>query len=188
MLTALDEVTVAGPATLTVDDAPVSEIGPELTIVTVGALIVIPAGVIMICVGPHINVIITFDDNAKAKARDVPIESSHASLGRPARRIGRRVLRRRGRGARTGAGRPLKFGVSALAFFIETLVAVLLLAFIIYLFYRNSARLADWIGPTGTTIVMRLSAFLLFCIGIQVLWNGSAALLGSLPFGPAAVN
>src|SRR5262245_56963431 len=61
MLTALEEVTVAGPATLTVDDAPVSEIGPSLTIVTVRALIVIPAGVIMICVGPHINVIITFD-------------------------------------------------------------------------------------------------------------------------------
>jgi len=29
-------------------------------------------------------------------------------------------------------------------------------------FYRNSARLAQWIGVTGTTIVVRLSAFLLF--------------------------
>ena len=33
-------------------------------------------------------------------------------------------------------------------------------------------------GATGTTIVVRLSAFLLFCIGIQVLWNGAAELLG----------
>lgn len=87
-----------------------------------------------------------------------------------------------------GAGRPLKFGVSAIAFFVETLVAILLLAFTIYIFYRNSVRLAEWIGPTGTTIVMRLSAFLLFCIGIQVLWNGSAALLGSIPFGQGAAN
>jgi multiple antibiotic resistance protein len=40
-------------------------------------------------------------------------------------------------------------------------------------------------GITGTTIVVRLSAFLLFCIGIQVLWNGAAELLGSLPLSPA---
>jgi small neutral amino acid transporter SnatA (MarC family) len=34
---------------------------------------------------------------------------------------------------------------------------------------------------TGTTIVVRLSAFLLFCIGIQVSWNGVAELLSTLP-------
>jgi multiple antibiotic resistance protein len=45
--------------------------------------------------------------------------------------------------------------------------------------------LAEWIGATGTTIVVRLSAFLLFCIGIQVLWNGLAELLGTLPLGGA---
>jgi small neutral amino acid transporter SnatA (MarC family) len=35
---------------------------------------------------------------------------------------------------------------------------------------------------TGTTIVVRLSAFLLFYIGIQVGWNGLSELLGSLSF------
>ena len=39
------------------------------------------------------------------------------------------------------------------------------------------------IGPTGTTIVVRLTAFLLFCIGIQVLWNGAAQLLSSATIG-----
>jgi len=81
-----------------------------------------------------------------------------------------------------GAGRPTGFHASSVAFFVETLAASALLAAIIYGFYRHSARLADWIGPTGTTIVVRLSAFLLFCIGIQVLWNGAAELLGTLPF------
>jgi multiple antibiotic resistance protein len=81
-----------------------------------------------------------------------------------------------------GAGRPTGFHASSVAFFVETLAATALLAAIIYGFYRHSARLADWIGPTGTTIVVRLSAFLLFCIGIQVLWNGAAELLGTLPF------
>jgi multiple antibiotic resistance protein len=81
-----------------------------------------------------------------------------------------------------GAGRPSGFHTSSLAFFVETLAATLLLALLIYGFYRNSARLAKWIGVTGTTIVVRLSAFLLFCIGIQVMWNGAAELLGALQF------
>ena len=81
-----------------------------------------------------------------------------------------------------GAGRPSGFHTSSLAFFIETLAATALISVLIYGFYRNSARLAKWIGVTGTTIVVRLSAFLLFCIGIQVMWNGVAELLGSLSF------
>jgi multiple antibiotic resistance protein len=81
-----------------------------------------------------------------------------------------------------GAGRPSGFHASSLAFFVETLAATLLLSILIYGFYRNSARLAQLIGVTGTTIVVRLSAFLLFCIGIQVMWNGAAELLGTLPF------
>jgi multiple antibiotic resistance protein len=81
-----------------------------------------------------------------------------------------------------GAGRPSGFHTSSLAFFVETLAATALLSVLIYGFYRNSARLAQWIGVTGTTIVVRLSAFLLFCIGIQVMWNGVAELLSSLPF------
>src|SRR3984885_160388 len=80
-----------------------------------------------------------------------------------------------------GAGRPSGFHASSLEFFVETLAATALLSLLIYGFYRNSARLAQWIGVTGTTIVVRLSAFLLFCIGIQVMWNGAKELLISLP-------
>ena len=87
-----------------------------------------------------------------------------------------------------GASRPSGFHPQLLEFFVETLVAVALLVALVYFFYRHSARLADVIGPTGTTIVVRLSAFLLFCIGIQVLWNGAAELLGTLPLGSAGAN
>jgi multiple antibiotic resistance protein len=80
-----------------------------------------------------------------------------------------------------GAGRPTGFHAPLLEFFIETLAATALLALLIYVFYRNSPRLAQLIGVTGTTIVVRLSAFLLFCIGIQVSWNGAAELLSTLP-------
>ena len=81
-----------------------------------------------------------------------------------------------------GAGRPTGFHPQLLAFFVETLAATLLMSLTIYAFYRNSGRLADLLGVTGTTIIVRLSAFLLFCIGIQVAWNGLAELLSSLPF------
>ncbi len=87
-----------------------------------------------------------------------------------------------------GAGRPSGFHASSLAFFVETLAAVALIAVLVYLLYRHSARLADLIGLTGTTIIVRLSAFLLFCIGIQVLWNGAAELLGTLPLGSAGTS
>jgi multiple antibiotic resistance protein len=87
-----------------------------------------------------------------------------------------------------GASRPHGFHASTLEFFVETLGAVLLLSLLVYGFYRHSARLASLMGATGTTIVVRLSAFLLFCIGIQVLWNGAAELLGTLPIGTAGVT
>jgi multiple antibiotic resistance protein len=87
-----------------------------------------------------------------------------------------------------GAGRPSGFHASSLEFFLETLAAVLLMALLVYAFYRNSVRLAGLMGATGTTIVVRLSAFLLFCIGIQVLWNGAAELLGTLPLGTAGAS
>jgi multiple antibiotic resistance protein len=82
-----------------------------------------------------------------------------------------------------GAGRPAGLGRALAAFFVETLAAALLLVLLVYGLYRNSARIADLIGPTGTTIIVRLSAFLLFCIGIQVFWNGAAELLGAVSFG-----
>ena len=87
-----------------------------------------------------------------------------------------------------GAGRPSGFHASSLEFFLETLAAVALLSLLIYVAYRHSARLAELIGPTGTTIVVRLSAFLLFCIGIQVFWNGAAELLGTLPLGSVGTS
>jgi multiple antibiotic resistance protein len=87
-----------------------------------------------------------------------------------------------------GASRPSGFHAPLLEFFIETLAATALLVALVYAFYRNAERLANLIGATGTTIVVRLSAFLLFCIGIQVLWNGAAELLGTLPLGTAGAS
>lgn len=81
-----------------------------------------------------------------------------------------------------GANRPTRLSAE-LMFFAETVLATALLAVLIYVCYRHSERISRMIGPTGTTIVVRLTAFLLFCIGVQVLWTGIAELLGTVTIG-----
>ena len=46
----------------------------------------------------------------------------------------------------------------------------LLIAVSVYLCYVFADRLARVLGATGMTIIMRLSSFLLVCIGFQILW------------------
>lgn len=65
-------------------------------------------------------------------------------------------------------------------FLLAATLASALISLLIYLLYRHSPRVSRAIGPTGTSIIVKLSAFLLFCIGIQVLWNGAAELLSEV--------
>jgi multiple antibiotic resistance protein len=78
-----------------------------------------------------------------------------------------------------GANQPHRLGAT----FLEILAAVLgsaLIALSIYLCYGFADRLAAAIGENGMSIIMRLSSFLLVCIGVQIFWNGASALLRSL--------
>jgi multiple antibiotic resistance protein len=49
-------------------------------------------------------------------------------------------------------------------------------AAVVYLVYRNGGRLLMKMGEVGTLVMMRLMAFVLLCIGIQILWSGWADL------------
>jgi multiple antibiotic resistance protein len=51
----------------------------------------------------------------------------------------------------------------------------------IYPCYAFADRLASVMGPTGMNVILRLSSFLLVCIGVQIFWNGASKLLSSLP-------
>ena len=55
---------------------------------------------------------------------------------------------------------------------LAALVGMALIGITIYLCYRFSDGLERLLGPTGTSIVIRLSAFILVCIGIQIMFNG----------------
>jgi multiple antibiotic resistance protein len=61
------------------------------------------------------------------------------------------------------------------------LIGVTLVAATIFVAFRYAARLGRMIGETGMTVVLRLSAFILLCIGVQIVWNGVSALLRTLP-------
>ncbi len=78
-----------------------------------------------------------------------------------------------------GANAPRIFGANLLAI-LGAVIASALIAVIIFLCYGFADRLAMLIGTTGMSVVMRLSSFLLVCIGVQILWNGASVLLGSL--------
>jgi len=56
----------------------------------------------------------------------------------------------------------------------------LLTALSVYLCYASAERMSRVLGETAMSVVIRLSSFLLVCIGVQILWNGVSALLKTL--------
>jgi multiple antibiotic resistance protein len=52
-----------------------------------------------------------------------------------------------------------------------------LVALGVYLCYRYADRVLAKLGPTGTSVVVRLSAFIVLCIGVQICWNGVHSLI-----------
>jgi multiple antibiotic resistance protein len=57
------------------------------------------------------------------------------------------------------------------------LVGAVLIAMSIYLSYRFAERIGEVLGEAAMNVVIRLSSFILLCIGVQILWNGVRALV-----------
>jgi multiple antibiotic resistance protein len=67
-----------------------------------------------------------------------------------------------------GAERPRE-GFGHLAFFVGMSLAAVANAAIVWIAYRYADRVTALIGATARLVVVRLSAFLLMCIGVQIL-------------------
>jgi multiple antibiotic resistance protein len=67
-----------------------------------------------------------------------------------------------------------------IAVIISAVIAMSLIAASIFLCYGFSDRLARMLGKTTMMVIVRLTSFLLVCIGVQITWNGISALLSSL--------
>jgi multiple antibiotic resistance protein len=56
------------------------------------------------------------------------------------------------------------------------IAGLIAIAATIYLCYRFAEGTVGALGESGTNVLVRLSAFILFCIGIQIIWSGYSAL------------
>lgn len=64
---------------------------------------------------------------------------------------------------------------------VASAVGTILLAVSIYVLFRYAERLTRAVGPTGTQVLLRLSAFILLCIGVEIVWSGVLALISTVP-------
>jgi multiple antibiotic resistance protein len=81
-----------------------------------------------------------------------------------------------------GANLPRRHGFNFIGI-LAILIGSALVSASILLCYGYSDRLARAVGRTGMSVILRLSSFLLVCIGVQILWNGVKALLGTVAGG-----
>jgi multiple antibiotic resistance protein len=76
-----------------------------------------------------------------------------------------------------GAGLPHQPALYVVGALVVMLGATLTVA-VIYLVYRHAARLMARLGEVGALVMTRLMAFVLLCLGIEILWTGWAELNG----------
>lgn len=78
-----------------------------------------------------------------------------------------------------------RFDIPRWALPVPMIVGLALIALAIYFSYRYAEGIARVLGQTGTSVFLRLSAFIALCIGVQITWNGVSALLDPLLRGAA---
>ena len=62
-------------------------------------------------------------------------------------------------------------------FLVASLCATIVMAVLIYICFAYSNWIERVLGRGGTEIAVRLSAFILFCLGVQIIWTGASDLL-----------
>ena len=77
-----------------------------------------------------------------------------------------------------GAQIPTTAPVLYLAGALGAAAGAMLVSTVLYLVFWNSAAVMKRLGDIGTLVMMRLMAFILLCIGIQMMWTGWAELNG----------
>jgi multiple antibiotic resistance protein len=78
-----------------------------------------------------------------------------------------------------GSTRPTN-GLGLLSFFLGASAAALVIAVSVWIAYRSADGLVRALGPSSARTITRLAAFLLLCVGTQILVNGIDDVLGPL--------
>jgi multiple antibiotic resistance protein len=72
-------------------------------------------------------------------------------------------------------------------FVLASLCAIFVISAAIYVCFAYADSVQRMLGRGGTDVAVRLSAFILFCLGIQIVWSGGSELLHSVMHPPPAV-
>jgi multiple antibiotic resistance protein len=59
-------------------------------------------------------------------------------------------------------------------------LSVVVLSVLVYFCYANAPRITKKIPPSTAHGILRVIAFILLCIGIQIAWNGLSALIATI--------
>jgi len=62
-------------------------------------------------------------------------------------------------------------------------LGAIIIAATVFACYRYADPLLKKLGETGTSVLVRLSAFILLCVGVQIFWTGASTLLAAIPAG-----
>jgi multiple antibiotic resistance protein len=60
---------------------------------------------------------------------------------------------------------------------VAAVVGLVAITATIYVCYRFAKGTVGALGARGTNVLVRLSAFILLCIGIEIIWGGYSALI-----------
>jgi len=61
---------------------------------------------------------------------------------------------------------------------IGAIIGILLIALSVYFCYRYADLITQRLGASGKQVIIRISAFINFCIGLQIMWHGVQGLIG----------
>lgn len=59
---------------------------------------------------------------------------------------------------------------------VAAIIGIIAMCATVYICYRYAERIAAFLGDTGVSVLVRLMAFILLCIGIQIIWSGWSTL------------
>jgi multiple antibiotic resistance protein len=63
---------------------------------------------------------------------------------------------------------------------LASLAGLAAVAFTVYFSFRFADRLIRFLGKTGTVVMLRLSAFIVMCVGVQIITNAIIEVVHSL--------
>ncbi len=79
-----------------------------------------------------------------------------------------------------GAGQIHKTWIDTIGGELTASIGILFAAVTVWVCYRYADRVTRYVGETGSRIIMRLSAFINLCIGLEIVWKGVQGLLAGI--------